>query len=188
MAWCARRAGQRSYGICVRAGERAALTRFGLVEQDVLQVYAMAASTASHLHPDSVPGADIGEPADLAELLTGYGDWMGNPALARGLLRANDLSHPARRFLVCGVAGRPVGCALIWFAAGTAYLSGIGIVAGFRGRGYGRAVTAAAAKIGAQGWPGGSPDLVWMHATDHGAALYERIGFRRIDVHVTLGP
>lgn len=189
MAWCVDRGGKRGFGFRVRAAERTALlTRFGLVEREALPVYAMPASVAAGLDPTAIPGTDLGVPRDLAELVAAYGGWMNDTALARGLLRAEDLLHPARRFLVCRIGGRPVGCALVWFAAGTAYLSGIGIVAGFRGRGYGRAVTAAAAVIGAQGGREHQPDLVWMHATDNAAALYERLGFQRVDVHVTLGP
>jgi len=185
--WCARRGGRRGFGVSVRAAERAALTRLGLVERDALPVYAMPASAAARLCGPAVPGTDIGEPRDLAEIIAAYGGWMDDMELAHGLLRAEDLLHAARRFLVCRVDDRPVGCALVWFASGTAYLSAIGVVAELRGRGYGRALTAAAAAIGARGAMGFRPDLVWMHASDTGAALYDRMSFRRVDVHVTLG-
>lgn len=32
----------------------------------------------------------------------------------------------------------------------------------------------------------GSPDVVWMYATDDAAALYSRMGFERILVHESL--
>jgi ribosomal protein S18 acetylase RimI-like enzyme len=188
IVWCASRGGRRGFGFCVRAAERAALTRFGLIERDALPVYAMPAAAAADLDPAAVPEAEVCQPRDLTELVAAYGGWMDDLALAAGLLRADDLSSPGRRFLVCRVEGRPVGCALVSFAAGTAYLSGIGIVADARGRGYGRALTAAAAITAARGVREERPDLVWMHATDKGAALYERMGFHRVDVHVTLGP
>jgi hypothetical protein len=32
------------------------------------------------------------------------------------------------------------------------------------------------------------PDLVWMHATREGAALYGAMGFQHVDTHLQLGP
>ena len=69
--------------------------------------------------------------------------------------------------------GQPVGCALVWFAGGTAYLSGLGVVPAARGHGYGAALAVAVARIGASA----PVDTVWMYATDAGERLYRRVGF-----------
>ena len=109
---------------------------------------------------------------------------MADDELAALLVVPGDIAHPDRRFLVARLDGIVVGCAFMWFAAGTAYLSGIGVVEEHRGRGIGRALTAAAARLGAAPDNGRDVDLVWMFATDDGAALYERMGFARIDADV----
>jgi ribosomal protein S18 acetylase RimI-like enzyme len=84
---------------------------------------------------------------------------------------------------VARVAGRPVGTAIVRWAAGTACLGGIGVAEPFRRRGIGRAVTVAAAQHAA-GRPG--TDVVWLHATPDGAALYETLGFTLVDTYVVL--
>lgn len=149
----------------------------------------MAASVAVDLPVVDVPELEIGDAHDLSETIAAYGGWMTDFALARRLVCAADLASPSRRFLVGRVDGRPVGCALVWFAARTAYLSGVGMVPEARRRGYGRALTSAAARVGAHGDASARrPDLVWMHATDDGATVYSGMGFRRVDLHVRLGP
>jgi ribosomal protein S18 acetylase RimI-like enzyme len=98
---------------------------------------------------------------------------MEDDPLARALVVAGDLQRARRRFVVARVDGRPVGCAFIWFAGGTAYLSGLGVVPSERGRGYGAALAVAAARIGASA----PVDTVWMYATDAGERLYRGLGF-----------
>jgi ribosomal protein S18 acetylase RimI-like enzyme len=79
-----------------------------------------------------------------------------------------------------------VGSALVWWSGPTAYLSGIGVLDGERGRGYGWALTAEAARVAVEEAPYDRPEVVWMYATDDGAELYSRMGFERIDDHVSL--
>lgn len=189
VAWCRARGGERGFRVNLRAADEKALAGLRLVRRDVLPVYAMPADTALQLPDLGVPELDIGPPHDRDELVAAYGGWMRDLQLARGLVSEADLAEPARRFLVGRIHGHPVGCALVWFAGGTACLSGIGILPEARRRGYGRGLTAAAARLGARGDPSGArPDLIWIHATEEGAALYAALGFRRIDVHLHLGP
>jgi ribosomal protein S18 acetylase RimI-like enzyme len=120
------------------------------------------------------------------DVIAGYGGWMDDLPLAELLVAPDDIAQPRRRF-VCGVVdGRVVGCALVWWSGRTAYLSGIGVLAEERGHGYGWALTAEAARVAVEDTPYGRPDVMWMYATDEGAALYSRMGFERIDEHVLL--
>lgn len=189
MAWCRRRSGERGFRVSVPVGEQAGIAGFGLVAAETLAVYAMPASRARNLPALEVSGLEIGEPRDLAELVAAYGGWMTDLALAEKLVHASDLANPCRRFLVGRADGRAVGCALVWFAARTAYLSGIGILPNARRRGYGRALTNAAVRVGVEcGALERGSDLVWMHATEDGAALYSAMGFEHVDDHIHFGP
>ncbi len=190
LVWCATRAQDRGFTVSVSEQRAAALEGVGLAVRDAHPVFAMpAGSAAAAAGAGPVPhGLDIGPPRDLDEIVAAYGGWMDDLPLAEALIRPQDYAEPSRRFLVGRAGGRPVGCALVWLGAGTAYLSGIGVAAADRGRGYGRALTAAAAALGAKGGPGPRPEVVWMHATNEGAGLYRRMGFRQVDTHLLLGP
>ena len=153
--------------------------------EDELPVLALGGTEARRLTsadqeqpPAPAASLEVGPPQDLDELLAAYGGWMEDPGLAAGLVVAADLGRARRRFLVAraGSPGRAevVGCAMVWFAGGTAYLSGLGVLPGARGRGYGRALAVEAARVGASA----PVDTVWMYATDAGERLYRRVGFR----------
>jgi ribosomal protein S18 acetylase RimI-like enzyme len=189
VAWCRSRGGERGFRISVPSVEQAQIARFGLVAMETLGVYAMPAWRARELKAVQVDGLEIGEPRDLTELVAAYGGWMTDLPLAEKLVHAADLVNPSRRFLVARVDGRVVGCALVWFAARTAYLSGIGIRPDARRRGYGRALTVAAVRMGvSSAMLETQPDLIWMHATEDGAALYSAMGFEHVDDHIHFGP
>jgi ribosomal protein S18 acetylase RimI-like enzyme len=189
VAWCQSRGGDRGFRISVPAVERARIAEFGLVAVETLGVYAMPASRARELETIEVDGLEIDGARDLTELVAAYGGWMTDMRLAEKLVRAADLVDPFRRFLLGRVDGRAVGCALVWFAARTAYLSGIGILPEARRRGYGRALTNAAVRAGVSGAAlDARPDLIWMHATEDGAALYSAMGFEHVDDHIHFGP
>jgi ribosomal protein S18 acetylase RimI-like enzyme len=189
VAWCRSRGGDRGFRTSVPAVEQGQIARFGLVAVETLGVYAMPASRAGALDPVEVDGLEISEARDVTELVTAYGGWMTDLPLAEKLVCAADLVNPFRRFLVGRVDGRAVGCALVWFAARTAYLSGIGILPDARRRGYGRALTNAAVRVGVSGGAlDARPDLIWMHATTDGAALYSAMGFEHVDDHLHFGP
>lgn len=189
VAWCRTRGGPRSFRVSASVTDTAPLERLGLVAHEAMGVFAIPASQASQLGGREIPALKVGPPIDRTEVVTAYGGWMSDVPLADALLRESDVDSPSRRFLVGRVDGRPIGCALVWFAGGTAYLSGIGVVPGARRRGYGRALTEAAAQVGAEGPAGGcAPDLIWMNATTDGAGLYSTMGFQRVDVYALLGP
>jgi hypothetical protein len=188
LGWLAERAAGRGYRLVAPAA-RGVWDHAGLVVRDVLPALAMPAVAAAALERPVPAELELGPPRDREELVQGYGGWMADDELARQLVSAEDLARPSRGFLVGRVGGRVVGCALVWWAAGTAYVSGLGVVADLRGRGYGGALTVAAARLGAAGPPGGpAPELVWMHGTPEGAAVYARLGFAPAGEEVQLGP
>jgi ribosomal protein S18 acetylase RimI-like enzyme len=185
--WAADRAAGRGYLVVLPAPVAAVFDRAAgdLRRHDELPVLALGAVEARRMtgtdgqeREASTERLEIGPPRDLDELLAAYGGWMEDLALAAGLVVAADLTRPRRRFLVAraGPPGRTevVGCAMVWFAGGTAYLSGLGVLPGSRGRGYGRALAVEAARVGASA----PVDAVWMYATDAGERLYRRVGFR----------
>jgi ribosomal protein S18 acetylase RimI-like enzyme len=148
-----------------------------------------AADVGAIRPPPRASGVMIRPPGDLAELVAAYGGWMDDIALARRLVVEDDLRHPRRGFLVAEAGHRVVGCALVWWAEGTAYVSGLGVLAEQRGRGYGTALTIAAARMGAAGPAQAGPaDVVWMYGTPEGAALYAALGFEAAGEEVQLGP
>jgi hypothetical protein len=178
--WAAERAGGRGYLVALPSQVAGAFPAdaLGLEPADELPVLALGRAAAAALEPPATPGLEIGPPQDLDELLAAYGGWIEDPELAAGLVVAGDLTRPRRRFLVARTAmstgTEVVGCAMVWFAGGTAYLSGLGVLPGCRGRGYGHALAVEAALLGASA----PVDTVWMYATDEGERLYRRIGFR----------
>jgi GNAT superfamily N-acetyltransferase len=158
----------------------------GLSVVDRIPVFATTAIAAKQIELAAPPDLTLDDQPSFSDVIAGYGGWMSDRALAELLVVPADLERVDRRFAVGRVDGRVIGCAFVWYAANTGYLSGIGVVPELRGRGYGRALTAAAALLAARN-PDGSPtDAAWMYATDEGAALYERMGFERIDTEVSL--
>jgi ribosomal protein S18 acetylase RimI-like enzyme len=159
----------------------------GFTEHERMGMYATTCDIAAALPMPVVGEFVITDTPTYDQVIAGYGGWMDDVELAELLVTAEDLAAPDRVFLVGLVDDRPVGCAFVWTIADTRYLSGIGVVEGQRGRGYGLALTTAAAHHAAV-LPSGEPaSLVWMHATADGAALYSRIGFELVDTEVQLG-
>jgi ribosomal protein S18 acetylase RimI-like enzyme len=157
-----------------------------LVDVGSKPVYAMGVKAAVGMARELPAGLVITTAPDRADVVAAYGGWMDDLPLAELLVSDDDLVHQRRRF-VCGlVDGRAVGCALVRWSERTAHLSGIGVLAAERGRGYGWALTAEAARVAVEDAPYDRPAVVWMYATDEGAALYSRMGFERIDDHVSL--
>jgi ribosomal protein S18 acetylase RimI-like enzyme len=190
-AWASQRAAGRGWllGLPDPVAARLDAAAHGLVLADDLPVLAMGRAAAAELEARGTPDElEIGPPHDLAELHAAYGGWMEDLALAEGLVCASDLTRARRRFLVgrlrSGRAREVVGCAMVWFAGGTAYLSGLGVLPQLRGQGFGRALAVEAARVGAAA----PVDVVWMYATDAGARLYESIGFRPVGSLVRFGP
>jgi ribosomal protein S18 acetylase RimI-like enzyme len=180
-AWAGERSAGRGYlvGLPRIVADRFDAAGSGLEVADELPVLALTRPDAAALAvPPPPAGLEIGPPDDFAELREAYGGWMQDHGLAAGLLVEGDLGRRRRRFLVArlrtGRVVEVVGCAMVWYAGGTAYLSGLGVLPGCRGRGYGRALAVEAARTGASA----PVDAVWMYATDQGGRLYRHVGFR----------
>jgi GNAT superfamily N-acetyltransferase len=161
------------------------LARAGLVEREALPVLALPAPVAATLDAPPPGGVRIDVSPRHDDVVAGYGGWMQDATLAASLVRPDDMQRPERRFAVAHASDGPVGCALVWLTGDTVALSGVGVVRGWQGRGIGSALVAAASRLGLHQHP--AAVAVWMHATEAGAAVYQRLGFRQIDEHVTLG-
>jgi GNAT superfamily N-acetyltransferase len=189
IAWCARRGQEHGWRACLPASRVGRAPWDDLVRHDQIPMLAAESSVVTHHGPFGVPGLVLDEDPSYESIIAAYGGWMADEPLARSLVVREDLHRPGRRFIVGRVQRRPIGCAFVWWSSSTGYLSGIGVLPGLRGRGYGRALTAAAALLAAAGPDGATgPDLVWMHATTEGAALYSRMGFQVVDTEVQVGP
>ena len=183
IAWCARR--DTGHGWSVSAPRSRASAWGDLVVGEESGVFATTAATAAAF-PLVVPdGVLLDHAPPLPDVRAAYGGWMDDDPLAELLVTADDLAHPDRAFVVARLDGSPVGCAFVWWAEGTAYLSGIGVLESLRGHGVGKALTTAAAHVGATR---SGIDVVWMFATPEGAELYDRMGFVLVDREVLLRP
>jgi GNAT superfamily N-acetyltransferase len=189
LQWCAERGREHGWRVCLPHARVGAAPWDALVPDERIPMFAADSADAANL--DLPPVAELCLDADptYESVVAAYGGWMSDDALARLLVVPADLARPGRRFIVGSVRGRPIGCAFVWWACGTGYLSGIGVLPDVRGKGYGRALTTAAARLAAiEPSDGVRPDLVWMHATAEGAALYSRMGFQQVDTEVQVGP
>jgi len=189
MTWCARRGQEHGWRACLPASRVGRPPWDGLVSQEQVPLLAAESCVIMNLGPSQVSGLVLDEHPSYESVVAAYGGWMADQPLARRLVVSEDLHRPGRRFIVGRVQGRPIGCAFVWWSSSTGYLSGIGVLPEVRGRGYGRALTAAATLLAAAGPDGATgPDLVWMHATAEGAALYTKMGFQLVDTEVQVGP
>jgi GNAT superfamily N-acetyltransferase len=160
----------------------------GLAPIDSLTMWAIDVATARDLPLHQPAGVELVMDPTLDDVLAAYGGWMDDAGLARQLVQPGDLERQGRRCIVARFDGVAVGCGFVWWAGGTAYLSGIGVVEGLRGQGIGYALTSAAARLAVTWNVPEPPSVVWMHATDDGAALYARMGFTKVDTEVQVGP
>jgi GNAT superfamily N-acetyltransferase len=151
------------------------LSCLALAEPDELSAWSAASPAASPAPP--VPGLEIGPARDRDEFLVVFGTDLA------ALVTPRVFAHPSALHLVGRLDGRPVACARVHFAAGTAYVSGIGVASAYRGNGIGSAISAAAARHGLAR----NARLVWLTAAEDVRPLYTRLGFRPFDVHVQLG-
>jgi ribosomal protein S18 acetylase RimI-like enzyme len=188
LGWCHERGGEEGWLVSVPESLVGAASWGGLLLAGRTGVFATDAPTAATMDAPAPGGVELELGASRDDVVAGYGGWMNDLPLARLLVTEEDLARSDRRFLVARLNGRVVGSAFVWWAEDTGYLSGIGVVEGLRGRGIGRALTGRAAYIAALGHDGAAPDVVWMHATFDGAALYSRMGFTLVDTEVRLGP
>lgn len=188
LRWCAERGGEHGWRVCLPEARIGEAPWDALVPEERIAMFAAGVADLAELDQSPVSGLILNDDPSYESVVAAYGGWMSDDALARLLVVPGDLARPGRRFIVGFIQGRPIGCAFIWWAGGTGYLSGIGVLPDFQGRGVGRALTAAAARLAAMGPSDGArPDLVWMHATAEGAALYSRMGFQLVDTEVQVG-
>jgi len=183
VAWL-RRYGPGPFMVTIRERDAAdpRWERVGLVPWSAEPVFADD-STAAVTWPRHPLESQVRVPRDAEEFFGAYNSWVEHEVAVRQLVVDDDLSDPSKRFLVIDIEGVAVGSAIVRYAGGTGYVSGIGVHPDHRRRGYGAALTLAAARLAASG-----TDVAWLHASEAGSQLYRRLGFRRVDTHVALIP
>jgi len=151
-------------------------------------------ATTRHLYlahegpPPPAPDVTVDE-IDVETLLAGYDRYLrtdpetpyGRDAVVRSHLLEHHRTYggagPAqeRRFAVLDGRGEAVAWAKLWTAGRVAQVEGVICLAGHRGRGYGRAVVAAATLAGLAD----TPDLLVIaaDADDWPKELYRRLGY-----------
>jgi GNAT superfamily N-acetyltransferase len=165
---------------------RSGLTRLGYdAGSHVFQVFAAGRA------PEPAPGVEVVE-ASVEDVLAATEDYLltdpdtpygRDPRTRRHLLEHYRTYGPAgadeRRFVVreAGYGGRIVAWARLWVRADgdEAQVEDVVVLAPWRGRGYGRAVVAAATRAALTT----SPSLLFIvaDADDWPKGLYERLGF-----------
>jgi GNAT superfamily N-acetyltransferase len=95
------------------------------------------------------------------------------PFYAPALLSLAELSYHVGFF-----AGEPVATALAYRVDATVGVFNVATPPSRRGRGYGTALTAAAARGGEPG-----PELAWLQASEPGEPVYRRMGFRTVETY-----
>lgn len=176
--WLAARSS--AYTVFVRTGDtaRLPLDRLGLVP--AFELPALVLPLPSSVARTTPAGLTVG-PGDRDAFVAVYGADM-RPGLAAGLAAPADFTDPAQVHLVGRLDGRAVGCALLRLADGAGYLSAVAVLAAYRGRGIGTALSAAGTAAAAAAGCG----LAVLHATEHSQPIYERLGYRQVDTHVAL--
>lgn len=136
-----------------------------------------------HLDDDLPPGLTIeqaADPAALAEAGPVTMEMMDDPEAHAAFASAYEaMAFGPDPALVCFVArldGRPVATSALYTGTGVAGLYGVGTLPEARGRGYGRAVSAAALAEGRRrGLRIGA-----LLSSDLGLPVYRRLGFREV--------
>jgi GNAT superfamily N-acetyltransferase len=121
-------------------------------------------------------GLDIGPARDRAEYLAVFG------AELAPLVTTADLADPRRTYLVGRHEDAPVAIAMVRRCGDTAQVSAVAVLPEHRGRGFGTAISVAATRAALRSGAG----LVWLHSTPMSQRIYERLGYRVVDVHLQL--
>lgn len=179
IGWLAQRSG--SWTVITRGPHANApvFVAAGLKVASVLQALEWQADLPAR---QSVAGLEVGPATSVAEPRSVYLRVFGAdlaPLVTEAHLRAPSYHH-----LVARLDGQPVGCAQVRWAAGTAYISGVGVLPAVRGRGIGTAVSAAATVLARAHCSG----PVWLLAEPDIMAIYRRLGYEVVDEHVHLRP
>jgi N-acetylglutamate synthase len=105
------------------------------------------------------------------------------PGIVADLFSPDVAAIPGLRFYLAEVDGLPVSTATGWQGDGGVGIFTVATPPTYRGRGYGRAVTARAIQ---DGFDAGA-DLAWLQASTLGEPLYRAMGFRTVSTYLVLG-
>lgn len=153
----------------------------GLHTVDALPALALVLDGWSAPPPPA--GLEITAPRTRAEFVVAYAGSFAMPAeLTEALVVPADLASPRYAHLVGRMDGVTVGTAMLRVANGCGCVSAVGVLPAYRGRGIGSALTAAATAGALER----GCDVAFLHATDAGRGLYERLGYAQVDVHIDL--
>ena len=155
---------------------RATLEARGLRRDDVPGMYVELAGRVDPLTDMRIEAVTDGTRARFVDVfLEGFGmpDFVRDPIeeVFGTALDTEQFVH-----LLAWEGDRAVGCGTAFLDAGTAGLYDIAVLGSARGRGIGRAVTAALMNVGVAA---GCSRAV-LHASELGRAVYERLGFEEV--------
>ncbi|HSL59930.1 MAG TPA: GNAT family N-acetyltransferase [Acidimicrobiales bacterium] len=136
-------------------------------------------SRAVHAASVTPPGLVIraARPGDLPALVALQSTaFTMAPRVAQGLVAEGIWRVRGVRVLVAELDGRVVGSAFVHLDRPAAGLVGVGVDAGVRRRGVGRALTEASLRAAASA----GIEQMWLQSTPMGEALYRSLGFRAV--------
>jgi ribosomal protein S18 acetylase RimI-like enzyme len=119
---------------------------------------------------------------DVAAAVAASGFEAPSGALAP-LYSPNIAAIPGVSIYLAEAEGRPVSTATAWLGDGGIGIFNVATPPEFRGRGYGRAITAKAVQAGFDD----GADLAWLQASPLGEPVYRAMGFREVDTYIILG-
>jgi ribosomal protein S18 acetylase RimI-like enzyme len=175
--------------VFVRERDAAALTDLSRI--DALPVFAVSTSGPAALGSASLQSGpriegerlDVAPAASAADFTGVYSSaFEMRPGMAESLVIDADIGAPGLVHLIGRVAGEVVACAMLRPAGGLGYVSAVGVLPVWRGRGIGTAMLATCADRSADA----GCEVLWLHAAAGSAAFYEGIGFELVDTHVAL--
>ena len=140
--------------------------------EDTLEVRA----TTALAETPPADGLEVAPARDADDFLGVYGADLA--PLVRGRLGSRGML-----FLVGRLHGDTVACARVSDVGGTSYVSGVQVRPEHRGRGIGRAVSAAATRLALHRHP-----VAWLHCEPGLAPLYAALGYQPVTAHAHLGP
>jgi ribosomal protein S18 acetylase RimI-like enzyme len=175
------------YSVQARRGRTPAFEeeagRLGLTGEEPIP--GMVASR-DELGPVDAPELEIlrVETADgLAQTLAVAADGFGAPAdMLAPLYLLDTAAVDGLSYYLGRVDGRDVSTSVGYTLGDTVGVFNVATPPEYRGRGYGAALTVAAAQ---QGFAAGA-DLAWLQASAMGLSVYRRLGFREADEYVLL--
>jgi N-acetylglutamate synthase len=126
----------------------------------------------------------ISEPEGLAvAAAVAAAGFEAPPGSLDGLYAPGVAASPGCSVYLAEVDGVPVSTALSWHVGDGVGIFNVATPPKYRGRGYGRAVTAKAVE---DGFDAGA-DLAWLQASPLGEPVYRAMGFRTVSTYLVLG-